>query len=122
MPLKKNENPISARIPIDPESRFQIWLLATRPKTLTLSLAPVFLVGALALKSGLFFPLLFLKTLACSFLLQIGSNLANDYFDFQKGVDTAERLGPPRVMQNRWVTEGAMRLALALTFALVLFL
>jgi len=83
-----------------PISPLQAWILAARPKTLPAAVSPVLIGTALALKSGHFNPLSAVAALAVSLLLQIGVNLANDYFDFKKGVDTEERLGPIRVTQS----------------------
>ena len=81
-------------------SPLQAWILAIRPKTLPAAVSPVLIGSALALKSGHFNPLPAAAALVVSLLLQIGVNLANDYFDFKKGVDTEERLGPVRVTQS----------------------
>ena len=78
---------------------WQAWGLAIRPRTLPAAAAGVVMGSALAWYDG-FFRLD--ATLACLFaalLLQIGSNLANDVFDFERGTDTSERLGPTRVTQ-----------------------
>jgi 1,4-dihydroxy-2-naphthoate polyprenyltransferase len=81
-------------------SRTQAWVLASRPKTLPAAVSPVLIGTALAVKSGNFKLLPVCAALAVSLLLQIAVNLANDYFDFKKGVDTEDRLGPLRVTQS----------------------
>ncbi|HZJ29718.1 MAG TPA: 1,4-dihydroxy-2-naphthoate polyprenyltransferase [Solirubrobacterales bacterium] len=78
----------------------RIWVMAARPRTLPAALAPV-LVGtaaAIAASDG-DFPRVggFLAALAGSILIQIGTNLANDYSDAKRGADSADRLGPVRV-------------------------
>ena len=50
-------------------------------------------------------------------LLQIGVNLANDYFDFKKGIDTSERLGPVRVTQSGLIPPDRVRLAMIIIFS-----
>ena len=76
------------------------WLLAIRPRTLPASASPV-LVGTAAAAADQSMRLLpALAALIGAILLQIGVNLANDYFDYLKGVDTAERVGPVRVTQS----------------------
>jgi len=49
-------------------------------------------------------------------LIQIGTNLANDYFDHAKGTDTAQRLGPTRVTQAGLASPSALLYAMTLTF------
>ncbi len=61
------------------------------------------------------------SALACllgAILIQIGTNYANDYYDFKKGTDTADRIGPTRATQAGWVTPKQMLLAFVVTFAL----
>lgn len=96
------------------------WLLATRPKTLPAALAPVMVGTALAAADGrfVFFPAM--AALAGALLLQIGVNLANDYFDYVKGIDTAERLGPMRVTQSGLISPTTVRKGMRLTFALAI--
>ncbi len=80
-------------------SAARAWLVASRPATLPAAVVPV-LVGTAAAVQDDFFRLgPFLAALAASLLIQIGTNFANDYFDYQKGADTAERLGPIRLLQ-----------------------
>ena len=55
--------------------------------------------------------------MAFALLIQIGTNFANDYFDFRHGADTAERIGPRRAVASGWVTPAAMRNAMTGTFA-----
>jgi 1,4-dihydroxy-2-naphthoate octaprenyltransferase len=80
-------------------SKLQIWLLASRPKTLPAAAAPVIVGAAMAYAAGSSHPLVALGCLLAALLLQIGSNLANDVFDYEKGADEGERLGPTRVTQ-----------------------
>jgi 1,4-dihydroxy-2-naphthoate octaprenyltransferase len=96
----------------------QAWVLALRPKTLPAAVAPVIAGSALAagidaLRIG--------PALACALgavLLQIGSNLANDVYDYERGADTEERLGPLRVTQAGLLTPRAVRLGMAIVFGL----
>ncbi|HMA33456.1 MAG TPA: 1,4-dihydroxy-2-naphthoate polyprenyltransferase [Chloroflexia bacterium] len=88
------------------------WLLAARPATLPAAIVPVLVGTALAVGGGHFRPLPFLATLVASLLIQIGTNLANDLFDFQKGADTAERLGPPRVTQSGLIPPATVKNAM----------
>ena len=81
-------------------SKIELWLLAIRPKTLPAAVGPVLVGSAVAFRDGHF---LFVPALFCligAMLLQIGVNLANDYFDFKNNIDSEERLGPVRVTQS----------------------
>jgi len=80
-------------------SLFQIWWLAIRPRTLPAAASGVVMGSALAWADGYFKLLPALAALAVALLLQIGSNVANDVYDFERGTDTSERLGPLRVTQ-----------------------
>jgi 1,4-dihydroxy-2-naphthoate octaprenyltransferase len=94
------------------------WWLAIRPRTLPAAAAPVLVGSALAFYDNAFqfFPAL--AALLGALLLQIGANLANDVFDFQKGADTAERLGPPRVTALGLLTPNQVLLGMSVSFAL----
>ena len=94
------------------------WVMATRPKTLAAAFVPVAVGTAVAWADGKFAFLAALAALVGAMLIQIGTNLANDYFDFRKGADTEERLGPTRVVQAGLLSESAVRNAMILTFAL----
>src|SRR5690242_5884485 len=95
------------------------WMLAIRTKTLFASLAPVVLGTAIAyFLKGEINILVFVLTLICALLLQIASNLANDYLDYAKGVDNEERLGPVRVTSAGLIDSTTMKNALIFTLAL----
>ena len=84
--------------------------MAFRPKTLPAAATPVIVGSAAAWHAGRFALGPCLAALVAALLIQIGSNLANDVFDFKKGADTAERLGPTRVTQAGLLTpEQVMR-------------
>lgn len=74
-------------------------ILAIRPKTLTAGISPVLIGTFFAMKLHSFHLWVFILTLSFSLLIQIGTNLANDYFDFFKGADSPKRKGPIRVTQ-----------------------
>jgi 1,4-dihydroxy-2-naphthoate polyprenyltransferase len=95
---------------------FAIWLEASRPKTLIASVSPVLIGTMLALKAGSFSFPAFLFTLLTGLTIQIGTNFANDYFDFLKGSDTAQRKGPRRVTQAGLVSLNAMKRAILIAF------
>jgi len=99
-------------------SRRKAWVLATRPKTLPAAVAPVVVGAAAALGDRVFSPLPALAALAGALLLQIGVNLANDYFDFGRGIDQPDRKGPLRVTQAGLIAPGQVRGGMAVAFAL----
>lgn len=72
------------------------WKVAVRPHTLPASVAPVLVGTGLALHYGIFHLPSALMALLGAVLLQVAINLANDYFDYEKGVDTEDRIGFPR--------------------------
>ncbi|HRW11075.1 MAG TPA: 1,4-dihydroxy-2-naphthoate polyprenyltransferase [Caldilineaceae bacterium] len=94
----------------------QAWIMAARPKTLPASVAPIVVGMALAFADGRFQWGPALGAFVCAMLLQIGSNFANDYFDFFKGADTHERLGPTRATAAGLLTPAAMRTGMLLVF------
>ncbi len=87
----------------------QAWLMAARPKTLPAAIGPVLVGAALAYAQGTFRLVPALACLLGALLLQIGSNFANDYFDFFKGADTHDRLGPLRVTASGLLTPAQVR-------------
>ena len=93
-----------------------LWLSAARLRTLPVAVAPVVVGTALAWADAAHAWLAALAAALGALLLQIGANFANDVFDFEKGADTAARIGPPRATQQGWVTPAAMRRATILAF------
>ena len=94
------------------------WILAIRPATLPAAVTPVLVGTAAAYAEGGFAPLPALAALIGALLLQVGANLANDLYDFEKGADTDERLGPTRVVQAGLLSPASIRRGMVLTFAL----
>lgn len=99
-------------------SRFQIWVLAARPKTLPAAIAPVIIGGALAVDGGYTHLWSFLAALMGAVFIQIGTNFANDLFDHKKATDTADRVGPLRMTQAGLVTPQQMRNATIFAFGI----
>ncbi|HXN41181.1 MAG TPA: 1,4-dihydroxy-2-naphthoate octaprenyltransferase, partial [Myxococcaceae bacterium] len=96
---------------------FGVWLQAIRPKTLSAGIAPVLIGTGLAYGhgAGRFLPAL--AALCGALLIQIGTNLANDYYDFKRGADTSERLGPIRATQSGLISPTAVLAGAAISFA-----
>lgn len=99
-----------------------VWWLAVRPKTLVVALVPVCVGGVLAYGESRFHLFSFCCALMCALLIQIGTNLSNDYFDFVQKADTADRVGPVRVTQAGLLEPAQVKRAFIGSFALaVLF-
>lgn len=96
------------------------WLEVTRPKTLPAAAAPVLVGSAMAFRDGGFSLLPALAAFAGALLLQIAVNLANDYFDHVKGIDTEERLGPRRASASGLISLKNMKIAIGITILLAL--
>ncbi len=94
------------------------WILAIRPKTLPAAIAPVAIGTAMALGDGVFHLLSAVCALFAALFIQIGTNLANDYFDFKKGADTKDRQGPIRVTQAGLIKPEIVLLVAVLFFVL----
>ena len=86
------------------------WLLATRPKTLSAAAVPVMIGTAFAWRntSEQFNWIPAILCLLFAWIMQIDSNLVNDYFDFKKGNDDETRLGPKRACSEGWIPSDAM--------------
>lgn len=98
----------------------RIWFDAARPKTLPLALVSIFTGSALAFSSGHFSLPVSLLALLTATLLQILSNLANDYGDAVKGTDNEKRLGPMRAIQSGEVSLADMRAAIVINIVLTI--
>jgi 1,4-dihydroxy-2-naphthoate octaprenyltransferase len=96
------------------------WVLAARPRTLPAAVAPVLVGSALAYRDAAFCWLPATAALLVALSLQIGVNLANDYFDYIKGVDTNQRTGPLRVTQSGLLAPAAVRTGMLLALGLSL--
>jgi 1,4-dihydroxy-2-naphthoate octaprenyltransferase len=96
-----------------PSKARSLWL-AARPRTLGASLVPVAVGSALARAHGAFDARVLVACAAAALALQVAANLANDALDFARGVDTPDRVGPPRATAQGWLSE---REVLAAAFA-----
>jgi len=98
------------------------WVLAIRPRTLPAAASGVVVGCALAWRDDVLNWEAALACLSAALLLQIGSNLANDVFDFERGTDTPERLGPTRVTQTGLLTAAQVKYGMAIVFGLAALL
>lgn len=97
-------------------SKFQSWILASRPRTLPAALVPVMVGSALAIYHGIFFPAYSIVALLCSILIQIGTNFTNDLYDYLIGTDTNQRKGPLRVLASGLISVKEMKWGIYLVF------
>lgn len=91
------------------------WILAARPKTLAAAATPVLLGCALAAADGCFQWTPALLCFLFAFSMQIDANFINDYYDFLKGSDREDRLGPERACAQGWITLPAMKRGMLIT-------
>jgi len=94
------------------------WIMASRPRTLPASVAPVIVGTAVAFHDGAFRPLAALAALAAALLIQIGSNFANDLGDYTRGADARGRVGPTRVTSAGLLTPRQVQVGMAVVFGL----
>ena len=99
---------------IKPNS-LQAWILAARPKTLTAASIPVMIGCALAEAHGHFQIVPAILCFLFAFLMQIDANFINDLYDFLKGSDREDRLGPERACAQGWITPKEMKRGILLT-------
>ena len=99
------------------QNSLKAWMLAARPKTLTGALIPVILGSALAYHNGMMQPLTALCCALFAGFMQIAANMINDLYDFQKGTDREDRLGPERACAQGWITPKAMQRGIAVVIA-----
>ncbi len=100
-------------------SKISRWIIAIRPKTLFASIAPVILGLTIAyIHQNHLNVLVAILTMLCAIFMQIATNIANDYLDSLKGIDTENRLGPLRVTHAGLISATSMRNALIFVLAL----
>ncbi len=102
------------------QSPLRVWLLAARPKTLPAGIVPVIAGAVVAWESGGFHLWSVAAALTGSIMIQIGTNFANDLFDFKKNTDTEDRIGPMRVTQAGLVTPRQIASATIIVFLLAI--
>ena len=97
------------------QNSIKAWLLASRPKTLTGAAIPVMTGCTLAYIYGFFNPIPAVLCFLFAFLMQIDANFINDLYDFLKGTDRADRLGPERACAQGWISPEAMKKGILVT-------
>lgn len=115
---KAAESPSAPRVTRAPASRLGVWLHAFRIPTLSAALVPVLVGTVIAFRHGVFQPVAALAALVGAVGIQIGTNLANDLFDYRKGADPPERIGPPRVLPMGWLSPSEVRTGIVAAFGI----
>lgn len=103
-------------------SKLKIWAGSTRPKTLLATIGPVAIGSAMAFGEGEIDAVILVVTFLAAIFIQIGTNFANDYYDFVKGADTEDRTGPVRATAAGLVSPGEMKKAFIITFGMAIVL
>ena len=97
------------------------WILAARPKTLAAAATPVLIGCSLAVADGAFQWIPAILCFLFAFSMQIDANFINDYYDYLKGSDREDRLGPERACAQGWITLQAMKKGMIFTSLLSCF-
>jgi len=102
------------------KQQFIKWFHIIRPGTLSAAAAPVFIGSIVATRENSFHFVTLLVILVAAIAIQIASNLINDYYDFKKGLDKENRLGPRRAISEGTVTPKAMKQAISIVIIIAL--
>ena len=100
----------------------KIWIQAARPWTLGVAVSPVLIGTIIAHTEGGIHWFAAIAALLGGMFIQIGTNLANDYFDFKKGADTESRVGPKRVTQAGLIAPITVRNGFIASFGMAFIL
>ena len=92
--------------------------IAIRVKTLSASITPVLVGSAIAFNSSQFNLRIFFLTMFSAIFIQIGTNFANDVYDFINGADNNERIGPTRAVQANLISVDVMKYLTIIAFSL----
>lgn len=103
-------------------SKFDAWILASRPRTLLAAAVPVIVGTSIAIHDKKFDYSAAIIAMLCSLLIQIGTNFVNDLFDFLKGTDKEDRIGPIRAVASGIITINEMKLGILSAFGTSFFL
>jgi 1,4-dihydroxy-2-naphthoate octaprenyltransferase len=95
------------------QNSLKAWMLAARPKTLSGAAIPVLIGTAFAYADGGFKAIPALVCLLFAMLMQVAANFINDLYDFKKGTDRSDRLGPERACAQGWISPEAMTKGIA---------
>ena len=104
----------------DQPSPLRTWIMASRLRTLPAAIAPVLIGCAMVIADGHFHVVAATAALLGAIVIQIGTNYANDYFDFVNGADNDKRVGPTRATAAGLIAPQSMRRAFIATFALTI--
>ncbi len=117
---RMTDSSVSTAAPPSPAAppAWKVWLLAARPKTLPAAVAPILTGTGVAVHEGGFHPVAAVMALLTALLLQVAANFANDAFDFARGADTAERMGPTRVTAAGLLSQREVLMATGITLTL----
>lgn len=99
-------------------TKLKPWLLATRPKTLPASIVPVMIGTASACAVVKIDYLIMTVTMICAVLIQIITNYINEIYDFKKGADKPDRIGPQRMVASGVIS--SLKMTIAVTFLLII--
>jgi 1,4-dihydroxy-2-naphthoate octaprenyltransferase len=97
-------------------TKFESWVLASRPKTLLAAVVPVMVGSSLAISQNKFTVMYSVVALLCSILIQVGTNFTNDLYDYLKGADRENRKGPVRVLASGLISPTEMKFAIITVF------
>ncbi len=101
-----------------PPTKFESWILASRPKTLLAAVVPVVVGSAVAIEQGKFTIIYSIVAFICATLIQVGTNFVNDYFDFQTGADNENRKGPKRGLALGVISLHEMKMGSIIVFSI----
>src|SRR5699024_66467 len=100
---------------------FRAWWSIVRPESLPVSIMPVFIGTALSIADGVFRVWIFLAMLVASVLIHLAANIFNEYYDYQRGLDSEQSVGTGGALVRRDITpKTALRTALAFFFIALL--
>ncbi len=105
---------------LPPAGSLRAWIMALRPPTLLVSVAPVAVASAIAFRQGALIPWVVAAALFGALAIQVVTNLVNDVADAERGSDTEARVGPVRAVQAGLLSPRAVRIG-ALVFGLLAF-